>query len=81
MIKDLLASTWTTNLGISQTKDATGDPSCVGPLAGVSLGLPVIHVLDERVAAQSAMETYLSVMVDALDAEALVAATITSESE
>ena len=81
MIKDLLASTWTTNLGISQTKDATGDPSCVGPLAGVSLDLPVIHVLDERGAAQSAMETYLSVMVDALDAEALVAATITSESE
>ena len=62
----------------------TGDPSYAGPLAGVSLGLSVIHVLDERVAAQSDPEIYSSVigvMLDALETEALVAATITSESE
>ena len=62
----------------------TGDPSYAGPLAGVSLGLSVIHVLDERVAAQSDPETYSSeigVMLDALETEALVAATRTSESE
>ena len=27
----------------------TGDPSWAGPLAGVSLGLPVFHILEERV--------------------------------
>ncbi len=27
----------------------TGDPSWAGPLAGVSLGLPVYHILEERV--------------------------------
>jgi|TARA_B110000263_G_C15088271_1_gene409610 glycine reductase len=59
----------------------TGDPSYAGPLAGISLGLPVIHVLDERVAAQSDPETYSSVigvMLDALDTEAIVAATVIS---
>lgn len=29
-----------------------GDPAYVGPLAGVSLGLPVLHILDEAVKAQ-----------------------------
>ena len=59
----------------------TGDPSYAGPLAGISLGLPVIHVLDERVVAQSDPETYSSVigvMLDALDTEAIVAATVIS---
>ncbi len=30
----------------------TGDPSWAGPLAGVSLGLPVFHILEEKVRAQ-----------------------------
>jgi len=30
----------------------TGDPSWAGPLAGVSLGLPVYHILEEQVRAQ-----------------------------
>jgi len=30
-----------------------GDPAYVGPLAGVPLGLPVVHILDEDVKAQS----------------------------
>jgi glycine reductase len=29
-----------------------GDPSYVGPLAGVSLGLPVFHILEEEMKAQ-----------------------------
>jgi glycine/sarcosine/betaine reductase complex component A len=29
-----------------------GDPAYVGPLAGVQLGLPVVHILDEDVKAQ-----------------------------
>jgi glycine/sarcosine/betaine reductase complex component A len=29
-----------------------GDPAYVGPLAGVQLGLPVIHILEEDVKAQ-----------------------------
>ena len=61
----------------------TGDPSYAGPLAGIPLGLPVIHVLDELVAAQSDPATYSSeigVMLDALETDVLVAATRTSES-
>jgi glycine reductase len=29
-----------------------GDPAYVGPLAGVQLGLPVVHILEEDVKAQ-----------------------------
>lgn len=29
-----------------------GDPAYVGPLAGVPLGLPVLHILDEEVKGQ-----------------------------
>jgi glycine reductase len=29
-----------------------GDPSYVGPLAGVSLGLPVVHILEDEVKQQ-----------------------------
>tara|TARA_B110000438_G_scaffold301130_1_gene355224 strand:+ start:1897 stop:2139 length:243 start_codon:yes stop_codon:yes gene_type:complete len=62
----------------------TGDPSYAGPLAGVSLGLPVIHVLDERIEEQSDSEIYSSeigVMLDALETDALVEVARASESE
>ena len=36
----------------------TGDPSWAGPLAGVSLGLPVFHILEERVRTQVPEEVY-----------------------
>ena len=36
----------------------TGDPSWAGPLAGVSLGLPVFHILEESVRAQVPEEVY-----------------------
>jgi hypothetical protein len=35
-----------------------GDPAYVGPLAGVQLGLPVVHILEEDVKAQIAPEVY-----------------------
>jgi betaine reductase len=35
-----------------------GDPSWAGALAGVALGLPVYHVLEEAVKAQIAPEVY-----------------------
>jgi glycine/sarcosine/betaine reductase complex component A len=35
-----------------------GDPSYAGPLAGVPLGLPVYHILEEEVKAAIAPEVY-----------------------
>ncbi len=35
-----------------------GDPSWAGPLAGVSLGLPVFHILEERVRSEVPPEVY-----------------------
>jgi glycine reductase len=36
----------------------TGDPSWAGPLAGVSLGLPVFHILEEKVRSQIPEDIY-----------------------
>ena len=36
----------------------TGDPSWAGPLAGVSLGLPVYHILEERVRTKLPADVY-----------------------
>ena len=35
-----------------------GDPSWAGPLAGVSLGLPVFHILEETVRSQVPEDVY-----------------------
>ena len=35
-----------------------GDPAWVGPLAGIQLGLPVLHVFEDEVKAQADPETY-----------------------
>jgi glycine/sarcosine/betaine reductase complex component A len=35
-----------------------GDPAWVGPLAGVQLGLPVLHVFEEEVKAQADAAVY-----------------------
>src|SRR3954447_14245356 len=50
-----------------------GDPTWAGPLAGVSLGLPVYHVLEPEVKAQlaaAAVEEYLSLMEMVLESDA-----------
>ena len=35
-----------------------GDPAWVGPLAGVQLGLPVVHVFEDEVKEQADREVY-----------------------
>ena len=35
-----------------------GDPAYVGPLAGVQLGLPVVHILEDEVKAQVDPDVY-----------------------
>jgi glycine reductase len=55
----------------------TGDPTFAGPLAGVSLGLPVYHVLDEAIKAEAdpvVWEEQIAMMEMVLDCEALVRA-------
>lgn len=51
-----------------------GDPTFAGPLAGVQLGLPVYHVLEEEVASaldHDAYQQHIELMRLALDAEGL----------
>lgn len=54
-----------------------GDPTFAGPLAGVSLGLPVYHVFDPVIRAEcdpAAWEEQISMMEMVLDPEGLAAA-------
>ena len=54
-----------------------GDPTFAGPLAGVSLGLPVYHVFDEALKSEAdaaAWEEQISMMEMVLDTEKLAAA-------
>lgn len=47
-----------------------GDPSYVGPLAGVQLGLPVVHIMDEDIKSQVDPDVYrdqIGLMEMALD--------------
>ena len=51
----------------------TGDPTWAGPLAGVSLGLPVYHILEPEVKAliaPAAYEEHLSLMEMVLESDA-----------
>ena len=51
-----------------------GDPSWIGPLAGVSLNLPVFHIMEPEMKAQIAPEVYkehLELMEIALDVDAI----------
>jgi len=54
-----------------------GDPSWVGPLAGVALGLPVYHVLEPEIKGQIDPQVYreqVSIMESVLDVEAVIQA-------
>jgi glycine/sarcosine/betaine reductase complex component A len=54
-----------------------GDPTWAGPLAGVSLGLPVYHVLEPEVkglVAPAAYEEHLSLMEMVLESDAPIQA-------
>lgn len=51
-----------------------GDPSYVGPLAGVSLGLPVVHIFEADIKAQidpSVYEEQIGLLELALDTAAV----------
>lgn len=51
-----------------------GDPSFVGPLAGVPLGLPVVHIFEDEVKRQVDPEVYedqVGLLELALDTEAV----------
>jgi GGDEF domain-containing protein len=55
----------------------SGDPAYAGPLAGVSLGLPVIHILEPEVKEQVDPEIYsgqVGLLELTLDVEAVQAA-------
>lgn len=55
----------------------SGDPSCVGPLAGVALGLPVFHLFEDEVKAQVDPRVYqdqVALLELTLDPEAVKAA-------
>ncbi len=52
----------------------TGDPTFAGPLAGVSLGLPVYHILEDEVKEhidQGVYEQQVGMMEMVLDKEAI----------
>lgn len=54
-----------------------GDPSWAGPLAGVTLGLPVFHVLEEKIKSQIDPELFkehLELMEVVLDVEKITQA-------
>lgn len=54
-----------------------GDPSYVGPLAGVQLGLPVMHILEDQVKEQidpAIYEKHIRLLELAVDGDAVRAA-------
>jgi betaine reductase len=54
-----------------------GDPSWVGPLAGVPLGLPVYHVLEPEMKQQfdpAVYEAQVEIMESVLDTDEIIAA-------
>jgi hypothetical protein len=54
-----------------------GDPSWVGPLAGVSLGLPVYHILESEMKDQIDARVYqeqVAIMESVLETDDIIAA-------
>lgn len=63
--------------GIYAETVTAGDPTFAGPLAGVSLGLPVYHILDPLIKAEadaSVWEDQIGMMEMVLDGDALAQA-------
>ena len=72
-----LGATQPESVAVSAQTVTTGDPSYAGPLAGVSLGLPVFHILEETVKNQVAADTWhknVSIVAMIADNSALMAA-------
>ena len=63
--------------GIAAETVVLGDPSWAGPLAGVQLGLPVYHVLEEELRCavpEEVWEEQVGLMVDVLEVDAIAEA-------
>lgn len=63
--------------GIAAETVVLGDPSWAGPLAGVQLGLPVYHVLEDELRSavpDEVWEEQVGLMVDVLEVEAIAEA-------
>lgn len=63
--------------GIAAETVVLGDPSWAGPLAGVQLGLPVYHVLEDELRAAVPAEVWeeqVGLMVDVLEVDAIAEA-------
>ncbi len=60
--------------GIAAETVVLGDPSWAGPLAGVQLGLPVYHILEDQVRDSipgDVWEEQVGLMVDVLEVDAI----------
>ncbi len=60
--------------GIAAETVVLGDPSWAGPLAGVQLGLPVYHVLEDELRTAVPAEVWeeqVGLMVDVLEVDAI----------
>ena len=71
----VLGSADTEGAGLYAETVTAGDPTFAGPLAGVSLGLPVYHVFEEVIKAEvdpKIWEEQVSMMEMVLDAAKLV---------
>ncbi len=63
--------------GIAAETVVLGDPSWAGPLAGVQLGLPVYHVLEDELRSavpEKVREEQVGLMVDMLEVDAIAEA-------
>jgi betaine reductase len=63
--------------GIAAETVVLGDPSWAGPLAGVQLGLPVYHILEEEARAAVPFEVWeeqVGLMADVLEVDAIAEA-------
>jgi glycine reductase len=63
--------------GIAAETVVLGDPSWAGPLAGVQLGLPVYHILEDQVrdaVPAEVWEDQVGLMADVLEADAIAEA-------
>jgi len=63
--------------GIAAETVVLGDPSWAGPLAGVQLGLPVYHVLEDELRSavpEQVWEEQVGLMVDVLEVDAIAEA-------
>jgi hypothetical protein len=60
--------------GIAAETVVAGDPSWAGPLAGVQLGLPVYHILEDDVRAavpEEVWEEQVGLMLDVLEVDGI----------